>query len=380
MNHALRWKERNDDPEAATIIPASFFYSHDVFQQEIEKIFMREWNFVGHASELRDPGSFVVCDLFDQSVIVIRGRDGILRGFHNVCQHRGNRLETKRSGENKLRFVCGYHAWSYDDKGCLRRAPRSECMRDFDPSRFTIPRVRVEEFGGFVFCNLDDEAAGLNETMAGAEDCVFSYLPDVEDMRFVDVADFSIPANWKVVMDNNIEGYHLNLSGPVHKDLSALIDFERFVFTPHGPWWSYIAPGRTELTEAYGVPLDDEARDRFGTFVNITLWPTTTIFRFPYSAYIGVFLIMPTGPEESLLRVFYYLEGERVPQVSDASMHWMNDHLSLEDIDLNITTQKGLRSRGFKGGRYMVDSERSHMSEHLVYNFHCNVMNALARD
>ena len=129
------------DQNAGYSLPSRYFYDENVFQREKSKIFFKSWHLVGHVNELREPGSFVTHDIFDQSVIVIAGREGKIRAFHNVCQHRGNRLVEARRGKSPT-LTCGYHAWTYSLDGCLRGAPNAQRHRGLpqepimDSSRF----------------------------------------------------------------------------------------------------------------------------------------------------------------------------------------------------------------------------------------------------
>ena len=111
------WPRR--ELEAAYTLPSRYFYDPAILEDEKTKIFFKSWAFAGHISELANPGQFVTMEIFEQSVIVVRGCDGKLQAFHNVCQHRGNRLVTERRGDNIRTFVCPYHAWTYSLDGSL---------------------------------------------------------------------------------------------------------------------------------------------------------------------------------------------------------------------------------------------------------------------
>ena len=148
------------DQRAGLGLPARYYYDQAVFDKEKSNIFLRSWHLVAHASELRDSGSFVTFELYDQSVLVIRGRDGQIRAFHNVCQHRGNRLVGARCGKMQL-LTCAYHAWSYATDGTLKGAPHTEGLKGFDKAKNGLKRVSVETFASFVFINLDPAATRL---------------------------------------------------------------------------------------------------------------------------------------------------------------------------------------------------------------------------
>jgi choline monooxygenase len=364
----LTWD--HSDPVHGPTMPAPFFHDPGVFAAERERIFLRCWHLVGHVNEFSEPGSYVVQDIFEQSVVVTAGTDGQIHAWHNVCRHRGNRLMTGRRGKVGAVLRCQYHSWCYNLDGGLRAAPRTEHLTDFTKDDWGLRRVRLEIWAGWVFVTLDDTAAPVAEMAKGAEEEMRRFLPDLDNVELVEETDVIVEANWKVIQENSIEGYHFDLSGPVHKDLAALIDFEGYRLTPHGDWWTYIGPPNTAATSAYGVPLEG-ATWQTDWFFNIGLWPNTTFYAFPYTNMIGTFIMIPLGPERSLLRFGYYApKGRPVPEVTKAAIRWMNTELGPEDIELNITNQKGLHSMGFGSGRYLIDPARPNQSEHLVHHFH----------
>lgn len=366
--HSLSWDY--SDPASGETMPAPFFFDRGVFEEERERIFLRSWHLVGHVNEFAEPGAFVVQDIFEQSVIVVAGQDGDIRAVHNVCRHRGNRLITTRRGKLGAVLRCPYHSWCYNLDGGLRAAPRTEGLAGFDKAEWGLKPVRMEIFAGWVFVTLDASVPALAEIAEGAEAEMRRYLPDLDNVVLVEETDVIVDANWKVIHENSIEGYHFDLSGPVHKDLAALIDFRGYRLTPHGQWWTYIGPPVAGATTAYGVPLEG-ATWQTDSFFNIGFFPNTTFYSFPYTDMIGTFIMIPLEPERSILRFGYYApKGRPVPEVTKAAIHWMNTQLGPEDIELNVSNQKGLHSFGFGSGRYIIDPERPHESEHLVHHFH----------
>ena len=235
---------------------------------------------------------------------------------------------------------------------------------------YPVRPVRLEIFAGWVFVTLDEDAPSLAQIADGAEAEMRRYLPDLDNVELVEETDVIVDANWKVIHENSIEGYHFDLSGPVHRQLSALIDFAGYRLTPHGQWWTYIGPPVVGATKAYGVKLEG-ASWQTDSFFNIGIFPNTTFYSFPYTDMIGTFIMIPLEPEKSILRFGYYApRGRPVPEVTKAAIHWMNTQLGPEDIELNVSNQKGLHSMGFGSGRYIIDPERPHESEHLVHHFH----------
>lgn len=373
-NKASSWPRSN--PEHALTLPSRYFYDAEIFAQEVRKIIFPSWHFVCHASEVAETGAFVKFDVLDQSVLVLRTETGDVKAVHNVCRHRGTQLVQARRGTLNNMIVCPYHAWSYNLDGSLRHAPRCEHLADFKSGSWGLSPVRIEEFAGFYFINFDPEATPLKDDLAGASEAMAPYFPDLDDIVYCEEVDMIVDANWKVIVDNAIEGYHFKLSGPHHKELASLIDFNKYELSPHGKWWDFKGPPiKTET--AFGLPVKGE-KYQTDWFYNIQLWPMTTIYTFPYADAIGTFNEIPIGPEKTLLRFGHYIPKSR-PQseLSKAAIKWFNEKLGPEDIDLNLWVQRGVRSFGFDQGRYMIDKERSSNSEHLLHHFHTLVYQAL---
>src|SRR6267154_3749152 len=170
-------------PDEALTLPSRYFFDDTIFGLERDRIFMSAWHVIGHKSELSTPGQFIMTDIFDQSIIATCGKDGVVHAFHNVCQHRGNRLVEERRGVQKGVFRCAYHSWCYGLDGNLRHAPRSERIKNFSAESYNIPTVRVEEMGGFYYFNLDPNAPSMSELFPGADAEMKRVFPKLDDYR-----------------------------------------------------------------------------------------------------------------------------------------------------------------------------------------------------
>ncbi len=370
----LEWD--NKDPELSLTLPSRYFFDPIIFEKETEKIFYPSWHFVCHKSEISNIGDFIKFDILKESILVIRAPDGSVNAMHNVCRHRGTQLIQKRRGNTKDMLICPYHAWSYNLDGSLRYAPRSETMKNFSKKDWGLSEVLIEEFAGFYFVNFDKKASPLSDDIPGAYEAMRPYFPDLKDIKFIEEVDMLVDANWKVIVDNAIEGYHFKLSGPHHKDLAALIDFDKYELNAHGKWWDFKGPP-VPTRKAFGETIEGQAYQT-DWFYNIQIWPMTTIYAFPYADAIGTFNEIPIGPEKTLLRFGHYIPQNRAQnKLSKAAIKWFNEKLGPEDIDLNLYVQRGLHSSGFDQGRYMIDAERSSNSEHLLHHFHSLVYRAL---
>jgi len=202
-------------------IPTDRYTSGEFQEREREAIWMRVWQVAGRADELPNAGDWKVYQIFDQSYIIVRGKDGQLRGFVNACRHRGNML-CKGTGNAKRGFLCQYHLWSYDLEGRLRGILREEFAGEIDKDENSLVQVPVDTFAGFIFINPDPNAVPLADFI-GDEVTELLAPYHLDDMVTVMNVREPLDCNWKVVMDAFEEGYHIN---GIHPQLLRVIDID----------------------------------------------------------------------------------------------------------------------------------------------------------
>jgi len=338
-------------------------------QIEREQVFHKTWQFMCHEEKLRKPGSYFAMDVQGQSIVAMRGSDGELRAFYNVCKHRGHEL---LKGEGKTRFVtCPYHAWTYNLDGSLREARRSELIENFDSKDFCLTGVQVETFCHLVFVNLDPDAAPLAEQSGDLEKEVMSYAPDLADLTFGHRLTYRIKANWKSVVDNFLECYHCPVA---HKDFVSLVDMDTYKVKTHGIYSSHMAKAGTSQNTAYGVE-GATVTDHAVWF----LWPNITLMRYPGRGNFMVWRFIPTGPEETYEEFDFFFESAPPTEGEMEAINYIDSVLQPEDIGLVESVQRGMQTPAFKQGRYLVDPEESGMSEHGVHHFHGLILEAYGK-
>src|SRR5512134_1600714 len=163
-------------------LPREYYFDQQIHKREMRQIFARTWRWVAHQSELSQPGDYLTMKIADESIIVLRGRDGVLRAFYNVCQHRASQLLHDR-GNLKGFITCPYHSWSYDYKGCLRAAAKADEVAGFDKEQFGLSPVRLEVWLGFIFVNLDADAEPLARIGVELETMIRQICPEPEALR-----------------------------------------------------------------------------------------------------------------------------------------------------------------------------------------------------
>ena len=366
-------------PKDAHQLPSRYYYDETLHREELDRIVYPGWHMVCHKNEIPEIGDYVLLDICGQSIFVVRTAGDEIAGFHNVCQHRGTLLLQAPRGKVNRTIRCPNHAWCYGFDGTLRSAPAARDVEGFDRSKYSLKRVLIEEVMHCVFVNMDLNASSLGEAIPGAVELMAERIPDLPDMQLISENSYDVAANWKIVIENAIEGYHFKLSdmGPYHRQLIQHINCKKYDPKAYGKFWVYQGHRGERLTEAYGKPVGDEP---FQTewFFNMQIWPMTTLFTFPYVDFFGTFNLMPLGPEKTRVGFNYYHPEREVSDVTRACIEFQTNLLGPEDIALNELQQRGMRSFGYDAGPYMVNDARKDWSEHLLHHFHALIHEAMA--
>ena len=357
------------DPSRSHTLPSRWYINPDVVPLERSAVFARSWLYVGHQSQLVEPGSYLTVTVTGQDLMVIRSDDGTLGAFHNVCQHRGHQL---LNGAGRVRSIaCPYHAWVYGIDGQLKQARNTAEMVNFDKADFGLSAVQVEVMCGLVFVNLDLSAPSLASQTDGLEAEIRSFCPEIDSVLFVRRDRFEVESNWKTMVENFLECYHC---APAHRDFVDLVDMPSYRSVVHGIWSSHVsnAPG-TEDNSAFTI---ETGRTDF-SFAGWFVWPNLTIWIYPGDAQVSILQMNPDGPEQTIeYQDWFCPGGSPTPQLREA-MDYQKDVLQPEDISLCESVQRGLRSDGYDQGRFVVDTGRTELSEHAVHHFQIMVAKAL---
>ncbi len=300
-------------------------------------------------------------------VVIVRGRDGELRGFVNVCRHRGHLVATGSGCRETLQ--CPYHAWTYDLDGTLRRAPRSEREPGFDAAHFSLLPVAVDTWGPFVFVNCAPDPAPLASVLADIPARVEACGLDLSTLRFQSHHEWPSEVNWKVAIENYLECYHCAVAHPELQQGDRRAP--RRVPAPRGA--HVHQPDRLRACVRAG--RHDAAYDPRGEVTQSQfhhMWPNTTINIVPGPQNISMERWVPTGPT-GMVEVTDYFFGADVTEQQIAEVLEFDNQVALEDLALVESVQKGLASGAVPQGRVMVQSEQ------LLADFHRRVHDALLR-
>jgi choline monooxygenase len=339
----------------ASTPPSGWYTDERVLAREMERVFGRTWQLVGRAEQAAEPGQFFTAVVADEPVVIVRGPDERLRVFSNVCRHRAGPVATEAAGRRKS-FRCGYHGWTYSLDGRLTATPEFEGVECWKKEEQRLPEFRVETWEGLLFVNLDAGCAPLGETLedlcerTGRRD-------DRARMRLAARKDWEVECNWKVYVDNYLEGYHIPV---VHPSLNREIDYARYRTETR----RYYSVQHAPLKPRPGARLkprdgEDEGEAQF-------FWVFPNLMLNVYADNYSTNLIVPLGAGRTLtVFEWYFLEPEK-PEVKERVERTVefSDEIQLEDIRICEAVQKGLRSRSYASGRYSVKRENG------VHHFH----------
>lgn len=349
-------------------LPGWSYHSKALLELEKEQVFRNHWQIIGHVSDVPSAGDYMAMDIVGERALVVRGKDGAVRAFHNMCRHRGSRVVADDKGTCKNALVCPFHGWVYNLDGTLRGAARPRSFPDLDKTEFGLAPLELEIWMGFIFVRF----------RAGPQPSVAELMRPVEaEIAHYNVAEmvpsFGVwtqksPVNWKSVRDVDNEGYHVAMAHPALQDLYGATYFdEPFVngvsrsfatYNPHaGRRWSvrnYIktAPEATHLPENLR-----KAWVYYGLFPNvvIALTPETVQFYQEFPLSIG----------ETLLRgAIYRHKDESRQQAAARYLAFRIDReTTAEDVQLSKWSNESMRSDAF-AGFYLSDLEYGVRTHH----------------
>ena len=332
----------------ARTLPYDWYADAAVLRLEQERIFARSWQYAARLDQVAEPGQLTTAWAGSLPVLLARGADDELRGFVNVCRHRGHIL---CDGDARRETIqCPYHAWTYGLDGALRSAPRSDREPGFDTSGLGLAPVSVDTWGAFVFVNPDLHAPPLVDQLGELPDLLEADGIDVAALRFHARAESDEYAcNWKICVENFLECYHCAVA---HPSLTKVLDVspDAYGLETRGRVASQFGPPKQNTGSAYA---DGEvARGQFHL-----LFPGTVVNVMPGKPNLSIGPVIPRGAD----RTYRFLDYFVGPDTDD---EWLADYLALddqvgaEDRVLVENVQRGVASGGLEAGTLLPESEK----------------------
>jgi phenylpropionate dioxygenase-like ring-hydroxylating dioxygenase large terminal subunit len=353
--------------EKACTIPSAWYFDPKIAALENERVFGDTWQLVGRLDQVARPGDFLTADVAGEPIVVVRGEDGVLRGFFNVCRHRAARVAIEPCGHaTKLR--CRYHGWTYDLAGRLRGVPEFDGVADFRREDNGLSPVATETWGPLVFVHFKQSGTDRRSVVQ-----YLSPLPQrcqslgIERLKFFERREYVLNCNWKVFCDNYLDGgYHVNT---IHPGLAGVLDYSGY---------------RTELADLCSVQISPMQKpstpsstppDKGGPSGVAAVrqgdnayywWIFPNLMINLYQGVMDTNLVLPLGAERCRVIFDFYFEnvaGDEAARFNTQSVA-VGHQIQQEDVDICEDVQRGLASRAFDTGRFSVRREAG------VYHFH----------
>ncbi len=314
-------------------LPARLYGCPDAWARERRDVYGRTWLFVGHQQEAREPGDWIATDIAGHRLIMVRGSDGALRVFHNVCRHRAGPLVRGAAGNCGEALVCGYHGWRYALDGRLRAATGFGAARNFDPRDFGLFEVRCEIWRGLVFVTMASEPGELADLVAPLDRLLTARGLEISGPQIR--RSHPLQCDWKVYVENYLEGYHIDA---VHPELARELG-------PRSDYRIHI-DGDLVVQEAVGIHEGPQGG------VWGWLWPNLGINVYRDSAMIE--RMTPVGPGR--VRLDYLFLGDAGADALGAVLE-ASDRLTAEDAAICEAVQLNLVAGQYDRGVLSDDHE-----------------------
>lgn len=367
-----------------------FYRSHLVYERELERLVFRSWIYAGHISEIPDCGDYLLLEIGEDSLILVRDESGEVRCLANVCRHRGARVCEEPRGNRKT-FVCPYHGWVYRNDGSLKAARDMDRLQGFDASCYGLKQARVQVFMGLVFVNCDPEAADLLPALENIREPLGAY--DLARARVAHKQTYRVDANWKLVLENYLECYHCATSHRAYARMHTLKDLDHKVrdvvqamlerteavtgipgmgkaynacFSESEAFGCCVSGWRYGLFDGYltgsedgqpVAPLMGDIKGYDGGAGDFQIGPLTYMLNYPDHCVLYRFL--PRGLTATDMEVVWFVRGDAAEGVDydRDRLTWLWHHTTLEDEYIITRNSEGVNSRFFEPGPYHPEYE-----------------------
>jgi choline monooxygenase len=335
----------------AWTIPASWYVNKELYEHELKSVFSNTWQFAARKEQVASPGQYVTSDIAGEPVVVVRGNDGVLRGFFNVCRHHAAAVMTEPEGK-AAQLRCPYHGWTYSLEGELKGTPDFSGVCDFDRARSGLAPVELLEWENWIFVKINHSPFSFTPDLVGEIGSL-----KLADLHWFERRHYHFDCNWKVFVDNYLDGgYHVPY---LHKGLDSVLDYSNYMIENgefHCLQWSpIISEGAEAQTGA--VRKGDRA---------LYYWIYPNFMINVYDGVMDTNLVIPRGVDQTeVVFDFYFPDvvSEEARQRNQASVE-VGQRIQDEDVAICKSVQRGLNSRAYNAGRLSV---RREAGEHLFH-------------
>ncbi|HEY1925573.1 MAG TPA: SRPBCC family protein [Candidatus Acidoferrum sp.] len=356
--------------ECAETLASRFYTDPSILELERKRIFLRTWQLVGTLDQncgeangarrtIADPESYFTADVAGEPIVITRDKQGVLRAFSNVCRHRAGPIASGCGCKNVLR--CGYHGWTYTLDGRLIGTPDVEGVEFFERSTMGMVPLRVETWEIFIFVNFDRDAEPLSALLGNIPSQARGF--QFEGLQLAERRDYVIQCNWKVYVDNYLEGYHIPIA---HPGLMREIDYSQYRTETYRYYSQQFAPIRArkpeDPSERFYAPDSNGKAGQEALY--FWIFPNLMLNLYPDN--VSTNLIVPLSHDRTLTIFEWFFHDAKSAAVQERIKKAVafSDEVQQEDIGLCESVQRGLQSSLYDRGRYSVKRENG------VHHFH----------
>lgn len=356
--------------EEASTIPAPWYTDQSLYNLELHAVFANSWQLAGRVDQLREPGQYVTSDIAGEPIVVVRGTDGVLRGFFNACRHHAAAVMTELEGKaSQLR--CPYHGWTYSLAGELKGTPDFSGVCNFDRAANGLLPVQTGVWENWVFVRV--AGSDTNRTSAANEvsgeqsaidlesslgaDLINQINPlGLENLHWTERRHYEFDCNWKVFVDNYLDGgYHVPY---LHKGLDSVLDYSKYTIENGGRFCLQSSPIVSD-----GAEPETGAVRKGDRALYYWIYPNFMINW--YDGVMDTNLVIPLGVDKTAVIFDFYFPdvSESARERNRASIE-VGQRIQDEDVSICRSVQRGLNSRAYNAGRLSV---RREAGEHLFH-------------
>src|SRR6185312_9382750 len=347
------YNDRAPLAEASTI-PSPWYVDARVADLELENVFSKTWQVIGRTDQIQKAGDFLTFTVAGEPIVAVRGSDGQLRAFYNVCRHHAAAVVTESCGHAQI-LHCPYHGWNYGLDGSLKGMPEFEGVKGFDRSANGLVPVKVATWEKFVLVNLDPNAEPVERFLGRIMQRMAPL--EVTKLHYVASRQYDIACNWKVFVDNYLDGgYHVP---HLHKGLNSVLDYKQYTIENEDRYCLQSSPMvSSDEDAATGATRKGDRAWYFWQYPNFMINC--------YAGYMDTNLVIPVDVDHCrVIFDFYFGEvaTEAARKYNEESIA-VGDRVQSEDLGICEAVQRGLKSRAYGAGRLSV---RREAGEHLFH-------------
>jgi len=342
----------------ASTIPAAWYLDPRILELERRTVFARSWQLVGRAQQVREPGQYITGEVAGEPIVVVRGNDGVLRGFFNVCRHHAAAVMTEPEGMAR-HLRCPYHGWTYTLEGQLKGTPDFTGVCNFDRAANGLVPVETAIWENWVFVRLEGGGPPL-ETFLGSDLIAQIRRLGFENLHWIERRSYTLDCNWKVFVDNYLDGgYHVPY---LHKGLDSVLDYSKYTIENGERFCLQSSPVVIKGAEAQTGEVRQGTRALY-------YWIYPNFMINWYEGVMDTNLVRPHGVDKTeVIFDFYFSDISEEARERNLASIAVGQRIQDEDVGICTSVQRGLASRAYVAGRLSVRREAGeHLFHRLLY-------------